>query len=58
MSRNRLQQGFIVACASHQRKIAMAAQLNSFFGESSFYKTLISFVLFRGIYYIPPETII
>ena len=58
MSRNGLRQGFIVACASHQRKTAMAAQLNSFFGESSFYKTLISFVLFRGIYYIPPETIV
>ena len=35
MSRNGRRRGFIVACASPQRKISMTAQLNSSFGESS-----------------------
>ena len=35
MSRNGKRQGFIVACASHQKKkIAMAAQLNSILVQS------------------------
>ena len=33
MARNRQQQGSIITCASSQKKIAMAAQCNSPFGE-------------------------